>query len=165
MNKTFVAVIDGTKARFFTLQHPDFPEYESGPDLVEQECLTNNAKELQGKELWSNTKTGSNHGSSSKGHNYDDHRENHLLEFERSFAKEIVNRVVNLTKENESNQLILVAEPQILGTVREVLNHQVSKNLKVDELAKDLCKHRTGEIQEYLADKQLIPQRKFVNLR
>jgi protein required for attachment to host cells len=165
MNRTFVAVMDGTKARFFTLQYPDFPEYESGPDLVEHECLKNSTKELQGKQLWSNTKTGSNHGSGTKGHNYDDHRENHILEFERNFAKEIVNSLISLIQEYESNHLILVAEPQILGIVREVLNTQASKNLLIEELAKDLCKYKTGKIQEYLASKQLIPQRKFVNLR
>lgn len=163
MNKSLIAVIDGTKARLFTIKYPDFPEYQSGPDLIERECLTSTAKELQGKDLWSNTKTGSNHGSGTKGHNYDDHRDNHLQEFERNFAKEIAQHVIELMSKEDLRQLILVAEPQILGLLRNVL--QVSftkKNIEVEEIAKDLCKYKPQKIHEYLAELNLIPARKFV---
>jgi protein required for attachment to host cells len=163
MIRSFVAVINGTKARFFTLQYPELPQYESGPTLTEIECFTQTIKELQGKELWANTKTGSNHGSASQGHGYDDHRQNHLLEFERNFAREIVDKIINLIQEHQSEQIILVAEPQILGMVRDALNTQISKYHKIQELAKDLCKHKPLEIQEYLASKNLLPARKVVS--
>ena len=162
MNKSLVAVIAGTKARLFTVKYPEFPEYESGPDLIERECLTSTEKELQGKELWSNTKTGSNHGSGSKGHNYDDHRDNHLQEFERSFAKEIVSHINNLIVEEDLRQLILVAEPQILGLVRNALQGNLTNNIAIEEIAKDLCKLKSHKIQEYLASLDLIPARQFI---
>ncbi|MGH2412240.1 MAG: host attachment protein, partial [Microcystaceae cyanobacterium] len=108
MNQSVVAVIDSTKARFFTLEQPELPEYQSGPNLIERECLTNTAMELPGKELWANTKTGRNRGSGSQAHGYDDHRENHLGEFERSFAKEIVTKVLNLTQTYQSQNVLLV---------------------------------------------------------
>ncbi len=162
MNKSLIAVIDGTKARLLTVKYPDFPEYESGPDLIERGCLTSTAKELQGKDLWSNTKTGSNHSSGSKGHNYDDHRDNHLQEFERSFAKEIANHASKLISQEDLRQLILVAEPQILGLLRNALQGNLPKNIKVEEIAKDLCKYKPQQIQEYLAGLNLIPARKFV---
>lgn len=164
MNKSLIAVIDGTKARLFTVKYPDFPEYESGPDLIERKCLTSTAKELQGKDLWSNTKTGSNQGSGSKGHNYDDHRDNHLQEFERTFAKEIAHHVIELISQEDLRQLILVAEPQILGLLRNTLQGNCSKkNIEVQEIAKDLCKYKPKQIQEYLAELNLIPPRKFVS--
>ena len=175
MNQFFVAVIDGTRARFFTLEQPTLPEYESGPNLIEQECLANTVKELHGKELWANTKTGRNRGSGNKGHGYDDHRNNHLGELERSFAKEISTKIVSFTEnygsnQVSSNQVILVAEPQILGLLRESLNILAgrrldgmgSKNLHIQELAKDLSKLKPLEIHEYLADKNMIPARKVV---
>jgi protein required for attachment to host cells len=162
MNQSIVTVIDGMRARFFTLEPATSPEFESGPNLIEQDCLTNTAKELQGKDLWANTKTGRNRGSGSQGHGYDDHRQNHINEFERSFAKEIVSKILELTHANGVGQVILVAEPQILGFVREVLTPQLPKNLKLKELAKDLCKLKPLEIHEYLVDKDLLPPRKLV---
>lgn len=162
MNQSIVAVIDGMRARFFTLESVASPEYESGPNLIERECLTNSSKELQGKELWANTKTGRNRGSRSQAHGYDDHRQNHVDEFERSFAKEIVSKIVDLNDKSTVAQVVLVAEPQILGLIRDALTPQLPKNLKVKELAKDLCKFKPLEIHQYLADKNLLPPRKVV---
>jgi protein required for attachment to host cells len=160
MNQSLVAVIDGTKARFFTLEPAEAPEYQSGPNLIERESLSNMANELHGKELWSSTKSGGNRGSGGSHHGYDDHRENHIEQFERGFAKEVVSTLLNLTQEHHSQNLLLIAEPQILGIVRESLTSQLPKNLKVNELAKDLCKMKTLELHEYLADKELLPARK-----
>ncbi|NES81140.1 MAG: host attachment protein [Moorea sp. SIO2B7] len=163
MNQSVIAVIDGTRARFFTLEQPELPEYESGPNLIEQESLFNQAKELHGKELWANTKTGRNRGSGSQGHGYDDHRQNHIGEFERSFAKDIVGHIISLTQAHQSRQVVLVAEPQILGFVREVLTPQAPKNIKIQELAKDLCKLKPSKIHEYLSSKGILPARKVVS--
>jgi protein required for attachment to host cells len=162
MNHSIVAILDGSKARFFTLEPAQLPEYESGPNLIEQEGLSNEANELHGKELWANTKTGRNRGSANQAHGYDDHRQNHIGELERSFAKEIVTKIIDLTQKHHSQQVILVAEPQILGLVRDVLNPLAPKSLKIQELAKDLCKLKPLEIHEYLAEKSLLPTRKIV---
>jgi protein required for attachment to host cells len=163
MNQSVVAVIDGTKARFFTLEQAKFPQYESGPNLIEQEGLSNAANEMHGKDLWSNTKTGRNRGSGGQAHNYDDHRQNHIDEFERSFAKEIVTKLIELTQTHHIQQVILVAERQILGMVRDALTPQEPKHLKIQELAKDLCKLKPLELHEYLADKELLPARKVAS--
>ncbi len=71
MTKFAVAVINGTQARFFTLDSAATSEYESGPNLIEHECLSDSTKELQGRELWANTKTGRNRGLSGQDHSYD----------------------------------------------------------------------------------------------
>ena len=164
MNQAVVAVLDGTKARFFTLETAEFPEYESSPNLVEHQSLTNNAKELAGKDLWANTKTGRNRGSRSQGHGYDDHRQNHVSEFERSFAKEIESQIIELVQERDARQLLLVAEPQMLGLIRDSLAPHLPKNVKLQELAKDLCKLKPLDIHEYLAHKNLIPARNVVTV-
>ena len=162
MKQAVVAVLDGTRARFFTLETAEFPEYESSPNLVEHESLTNKTKELAGKDLWANIKTGGNRGSRSQSHGYDDHRENHLNEFERSFAKEIESKIIALVQERDARQLLLVAEPQMLGFIRESLTPHLPKNVKLQELAKDLCKLKPLDIHEYLAHKNLIPARNVV---
>jgi protein required for attachment to host cells len=163
MTQSIVAVIDGTNARFFTLEQAEVPEYQSGPNLVEKLSLSNEANELHGKDLWSSTKTGRNRGVGSRAHGYDDGRQSHLDEFERNFAKEIVNKIVELTQSYRAHQLILIAEPKILGTVRDAIASHIPKDLKIQELAKDLCKLKPLELHQYLADKELLPARKIVS--
>lgn len=163
MNQSVVAVIDGTKARFFTLEQAEVPEYQSGPNLIERKNLSNDTNELHGKDIWSDTKTGRNRGVKGQAHGYDDHRQNHLDEFERSFAKEIVNAIVNLTKSHHAQQLLLIAEPQILGTIRDAIAPNLPKHIKIQELAKDLCKLKPLELHQYLADRELLPARKIVS--
>ncbi|MDJ0511215.1 MAG: host attachment protein [Crocosphaera sp.] len=161
MNQALVAVMDGTKARFFTLEEAEFPEYQSSPNLVEHQCLTNAAKEMSGRELWANTK-GRNRGSRNQVHGYDDHRQNHISEYERHFAKDITQKITELLDQWESHLILLVAEPQMLGFVRESLTPHLPRKIKLEELAKDLCKLKPLEIHEYLAHKQLVPARKAV---
>lgn len=160
MSQYLVAAIDGTKARFLTLEPAEFPEYESSPKCVEHEGLFSSAKELSGQELWANVKTGRNRGAGGQSHRYDDRREQHLVEFERRFAQTIATRIADLAQENHVRQLVLVAEPQILGLMRETLGSGLPKNIETTELAKDLCHLKAHELHEYLANKQILPAQK-----
>jgi protein required for attachment to host cells len=164
MSQALVTIIDGTKARFLSLEPAEMPEYESGPNLIERKELLNPTKELSSEELWSTVKTGRNKGAGSVAHAYDDHRQNHLDEFERRFAQTIANEVVNLSQTYQTQQIFLVAEPQILGVVREALAPLLTKNknIQIQELAKDLCKLKPLEIHEHLAGKNLLPARRKV---
>ncbi|MDJ0737242.1 MAG: host attachment protein [Nostocaceae cyanobacterium] len=157
MSEYIVAVINGATARFLTLEPVEFPEMGGGPNLIEREDLHTSAKELQGQDLWANVKTGRNRGTGSKAHSYDDHRENHIVEFERRFAQEIANKIVDLTQVYQTQKLLLIAEPQILGLMREALASVLPKNIKTSELAKDLCQLKPNEIHDYLAKKDLVP--------
>ena len=160
MARFLVVAIDGTTARFFTLEPGEFPESESGPKLIEREQLNNPSNALHGQELWANTKTGRNRGSNGKAHAYDDRRQNHVTEFERQFAKDIASKIVELDRDFAAHQLLLVAEPQILGIARDPLSSVLPKSLRVSELAKDICHFKPQEIHEYLAKKALLPARR-----
>jgi protein required for attachment to host cells len=149
MNRCLVTVINGSRARFFTLEPPDELDLESSVKLVEQNTISNPAKEQQGKELWSNTKTGRNQGSGSQAHAYDDHRQNHLDEYERRFARTTADEIAKLAQTQNIQQLLLVAEPQILGSLRETVMSVLPSNLHIQELA----------IYEYLVTKKLLPYR------
>ena len=157
MVKFAVAVLNGTQARFFTLDSAAISEYESSPNLIEQEGLSDSTKELHGQELWANTKTGRNRGTSGQAHSYDDHRQNHEIEFEKRFANKISSAMLNLIKTNQARQLILVAEPQILGMMRESMTDKSFNSLKVKEVAKDICHFNVNQIHDYLAKKELLP--------
>ena len=157
MVKFAVAVINGTQARFFTLDSAAISEYESSPNLIEHKGLSDSTKELHGQELWANTKTGRNRGTSGQAHSYDDHRQNHEIEFEKRFANKISSAMLNLIKTNQARQLILVAEPQILGMMREAMTDKSFNSLKIKEVAKDICHFNVNQIHDYLAKKELLP--------
>lgn len=159
MNRFIVAVVNGTRARFLTLEPVDFP-YESGPNLVEQSELLSPLKEMAGQELWATPKTGRNRGNGSQGHNYDDHRDNHLVEFERRFASAIASQLTHLLQTHPASTLVLAAEPQILGLMRDCLSSSTAKSVNVHELSKDLCHLRPKDLHEYLANKGLLPARR-----
>jgi protein required for attachment to host cells len=163
MSEFLVVVVNRTKARFFTLEKAQIPEYESGPNLSERKELLNPTQDLAGKDLWANVKTGRNQGSGGQAHAYDDHRENHLMEFERRFAQAIADEIGNLSQQYNAHRLILVAEPQILGLLREAITPQLLKDLKVQELAKDLCQLKPLELHKHLATKELLPARQNVS--
>ncbi|MDJ0688439.1 MAG: host attachment protein [Xenococcaceae cyanobacterium MO_188.B32] len=165
MGKFAVAVINGTQARFFILDSAASSEYESGPNLIEHKGLSDSTQELHGQELWANTKTGRNRGSNGQAHSYDDHRQNHKLEFEKRFANKISSAMIDLIQANQAKQLILVAEPQILGIMRESMNDSLFKNLNIQEVAKDICHFNVNQIHDYLAKKELLPACKKVYSR
>lgn len=163
MAKFAVAVINGTQARFLTLDSVEILEYESSPKLIEQESLAE--KELQGQELWANTKTGRNRGTNGQAHSYDDHRQNHKIEFEKKFANKISKALLNLIKSFEVNHLILVAEPQILGLMREAMTDHLFDKITMTEVAKDICDFNVNEIHDYLTKKTTLPPCKKVYSR
>jgi protein required for attachment to host cells len=162
MNKYLVAVIDGARARFLTLELIGTFIDESNCHLVEHKGLFNSAKELQGKELWATTKTGRNQGAGSQAHTYDDGRENHLNEYGRRFARAIADQIIEFTQRQSIQQLVIVSESQILGILRESVIPLLPNTLNIRVIAKDLCKLKPSEIHEYLATKNLLPAHKFV---
>lgn len=157
MSQYLVAVMDGSKARFFTLNPGELDINEAGPDLIEQDPLHNAEKGMPGQDLWANTKTGRNQGRSGQAHSYDDHRSNHMAEFERRFAQAIMSRVLDLSQTQAVRHLVLVAEPQILGIIRQVMPSSLPQPLTVHEVAKDLCRMSGKELHTYLADRSLLP--------
>ena len=165
MVKFAVAVINGSQARFFTLDSAALSEYESSPNLLEKESLADSTRELHGQELWANTKTGRNRGSNGQAHSYDDHRQQHEIEFEKRFANKISKAMVNLIQTYQARHLIIVAEPQILGMLREVMTDNLFKNLNIHEVAKDICHLKSNQIHDYLAKKELLPACKKVYSR
>ncbi|EKQ66897.1 protein required for attachment to host cells [Leptolyngbyaceae cyanobacterium JSC-12] len=157
MQNYIVAVVSSAKAKLFILEPADFPEYEASPKLIEFEELNNSIQELHRQDFWSDTKPGRNRGTAGQAHGYDDHRGNHRVELERRFAQEIVTKLTQLITTKPLYQLLLIAEPHILGIMREVLIPELPKNLKFNELAKDLCQLKAHELYEYLAAKDLLP--------
>lgn len=159
MSPVLVVVTDGAKARFLTLEAATLPEFESSPQLIELENLSNPEQELSGQELWSGPQSQAGHYQEGKSlaHSYDDHRQDHRREYERRFVQAIATHVESLSPTDPAQQLLLVAEPHILGLLREVLLPRLPKTWQVRQLDKDLCHLNPQDLHQYLAEKDLLP--------
>jgi protein required for attachment to host cells len=158
MLNILVAVMNGTKARFFNLEAASLNQPEAGMTLVEQVGLFNPAHELADQDLWSTSKTGRNRSSAGRSHTYDDHREQHSVEFEKRFAHDIARHLLQLVQRDRIEQLILVSEPQFLGLMRDELTGLLPKQLEIIELAKAICQMTPSQIHQYLADHEILPR-------
>lgn len=150
-----VAVIDRAHARFLILVPAKIPE--DGFTLTEQTGLLLPEAEASGAELWSSTKTGRNRGPQGQAHSYDDHRQEHALEFERHFAREIATHMHQIVQDRQLQAVLLIAAPHILGLIRPALESVLPKTIELTDVAKDLCHLTPYEIQEYLIEQELIP--------
>jgi protein required for attachment to host cells len=150
-----IAVIDRAHARFLTLEPATIAD--AGFTLTEQTGLILPEGESSGAELWSSTKTGRNRGPQGQAHSYDDHRQEHAIEFERHFAHSIANHMKLIVQDRHLQTVLLVAAPQILGLMRQALEPILLETVKLTEVAKDLCHLTPYEIQSYLAEQELIP--------
>ncbi len=158
MNNVVVAVVDSAKARFLILEWAKFPEEAMGSRLVEVEGLANPVSQAQGQQLWSSTKTGRNLGGGGQAHSYDDHREHHQVEFQRRFTQAIATHLVNLVPQYQAQQLILIAESQLIGLLREAIASSTLAQLEITQVTKHLGHLPPFELQKYLAHEGLLPE-------
>lgn len=161
MNDYLVVVSSGGHSRFFALESAEFPELETSPRLVECGKIANPQKDVPGKELYSDSKTG--RGKAPGGgpsHGYEDHRSQHRDEFDRRFAKRIVDETKRLMKERKPRRVIMVAPAQMLGLLRQAMGAIQKSDLKVKELPKDMSKFTPEQIHKNLAKEGILPPRK-----
>ena len=159
MQVILVIVADGAAARFFTLESSATPEYESSPYLVAGETIANPSQELTGEELWSAPQSQVGHYQGSV-QNYDDHRQQHQVEYERRYAAQIVDKIQDYRQSHHVDELIIVAEHKLLGLLRDVL----PKIPNIVELDKNLSHLNPKEIHEYLAKQDVLPASIIPNL-
>ncbi|WP_371153903.1 host attachment family protein [Jannaschia sp. 2305UL9-9] len=74
----------------------------------------------------------------------------HELQKER-FATDLADRLYKMAHAGEFDRLILVASPQVLGTMRGALHQEVSDKV-IGEVAKTLTNHPLHEIESIVSD-------------
>lgn len=147
MERIVVVAIGNDLARFFTLEQAEWPEYESGPHLIEQGNLA--PSKLSEARLWTKiTKKQSHNIKSLPKDSY---------QFERKFAQEITGEIIHLIRIKQGQKLILIARPQIINLVHKFFTPTLFHNLHIQELSKDLSHFNSNQIHRYLAQKQLLP--------
>lgn len=160
MSQYCVVVTSGARARFFTLESSQFPELESGPNLVELTALSNPQHDAAGTQLWSEPKTGRNRGGiGGAAHGYDDHRTQHEEEYDRRFAHDVAEECHRLSQAHGASEVVLVSQKRMLGHLRAAMESR-RNGLQTTEIAKDLSKLSARELHEHLARESLLPPRR-----
>lgn len=154
MHSYLVAVVDGAHARFFSLTADEFSEVElSSPHLNEHSSLNNTEKPMA-------TKGANNNLIGRKHHGHRHEKTTQHEEINRRFANKVAQHIGTLAESFNGHHLILVAEPHILGHLRDSLSHQVATKMSIYELAKDLCRLSAHDLEKYLISKQVLPSSK-----
>ncbi|MDY7033822.1 MAG: host attachment protein [Thermodesulfobacteriota bacterium] len=156
-----LVVSSETHTRFFTLESAESPEVESGPNLISQGELSNTEREMPKSTLFADSKTG--RGRTPKGgavHGYDDHRTHHEEEFERFFARKIMEKTRQLARVSHNNHVVIAASARMLGFLRQEMDILHRDGLQVQQLAKNMTQFSPWEIHDRLAREQLVPPRK-----
>lgn len=158
MSDYCVVLVDGSRARLFSLEHPAQPEMESGPNLVEHEDLVNPEGRATEGSMWSDAKTGRNRAAAGgPAHGYDDHRNNHQDEFGRRFARSVAAEVSKFVNAHKVGHVVMVAQSQMLGFLRPEFEGLARSGVKLSEFGKDLIKLSAKELHQHLANNDLLP--------
>jgi protein required for attachment to host cells len=160
MNHTCVIVADSKRARFFGVEAADEPRHRL--TLVERTVLVN--PDLEGArrngagrtktERVSNRQAGDVHPIEAK-------RQQHELEIERRFAREIARHAGETTAGWKEGAVVLIAEPRLLGLGRHYVREALQPAVKLKEVAKNYAKLTAAELREQpgLASMLSIPGR------
>jgi protein required for attachment to host cells len=155
MTKWCIMVADGSRARLFTAE---FHAGESAAALKEREDLVSLERNLTGREIFANVKSGRNREArNAQAHGYDDHRTRHREEMERKFSKQIAAATATIVKKHASDWLVIVAEPRLLGLLRKPLDAKLPKGLPRIELREDLSWHALPQIRRVLERRGVLP--------
>ncbi len=163
MSLPYVIVANSSTARFFRVQAAELPELESGPNLIEELKKENPEGGVSGREVFSDPKSGRNRissGGSGAGHQYDEHRDDHLREMEKQFAETLAGESARRAMAAYTGKLIVVATPHMLGLLRPQIAKKSSNGIQVIEVSADVVKESPIALHHYLADKNLLPERR-----
>jgi len=172
MSRFGVVAAEVARARIFTLEVPEVPEFDPGPRLVERETLANPQRLAHESDIWSDTRRGA-HREHVQGqragqtvgiphHNFDEHREQNQRAHNRAFAKQIVDRIHKIAASEDVDRVILCAEKQMLGYLRPALN-SINNGIEIREVPKGLANLSPHELHRRLAKEgHLPPQRNRV---
>ncbi len=157
MNSICIIVADGGLARFLGIEEVDSPRARLS--LVERTVLKNSADlKVLGASVTGRvrTETNTNRGSGPV-HPMAAQRERHRGELDRRFAMEITRQAADLTQSWAQGTVVLVAEPQLLGLMREPMRKALHPGIELKELAKDYTHLTPTELHAHLELNRLVP--------
>ena len=157
MARTCIIVVDSAHARFFTLEIPEEPSIDGGARFVEHQDLVNPEADIPERALFSDRRGSAHASPKGAAHALDDGRERHRQELERRYVRRLVDETERFVQREQARRLLLVAEPRLLGVVREQLRYDRLRQIEVIELGENLCQRPIAQIQSILALRGVVP--------
>ena len=155
MKNTCLIVADGSRARLFVVVPADSPRRKLR--LAERVTLVNQETRARGRNGAGRVKSERNtNRQAGPMHPIGAQRERHRLEHERRFGAEVVEHALKLTADWDRGVMVLIAEPRLLGLMRERLRSALRSEIKLEELAKDYSGLSTTELERVVVDQRLI---------
>lgn len=153
MANTCVVVADGARARLFIV---DTSEADKAR-LVEMEDLVNTEYRARGADVLPKVRSTRNTGrQSGPVHPYAQRRLRHRLELEKRFAQDVAGKVAGLTQSWGHGSVILIAEPRMLGLLREAGRGVPKHGVTTKELAKDYTQLTVSELHQHLVESGIM---------
>lgn len=154
MANCYIIAADGARARMFELQKD--ATLQAGSRLVEKIDLVNTAYTARGKAAPRVRTERNTSRQAGPMHPQDAERDWHRREVERRFAREVVAHVGALLQGNSAGKLVIVAEPRMLGMLRESLRGATAKRIIISELARNHTHLTPSRLHQRLAADDLI---------
>ena len=156
MTQFIVSVFSYRWARLLTFNDEKLLN-DSMPKLGQVQEIANPIQSEQGRVLWTEIMSGRNRGVGSHAHAYDDRRDRHVNEYERRFVEAVARATLVLACKQHSRCIVLAAEPKLMSLVRRAVGPLLLKGMLVKEIVKDLDNLTLPELQQYLAQQNLLP--------
>lgn len=161
MNRTCIVVADAKLARFYGVEAVESPHLRT--KLVELTVLANPNSDLKtlGESVTGRPRTETNtNREAGPVHPIGAQRERHRDEFDRRFVREIARQAGGITKGWKDGAVVLVADPRLLGLMREPLRKALSRGIELKELAKDYAHLTASELHDHLSLNSIVPVRR-----
>lgn len=163
MKHTGIVAADATRARLYTFDELTAPVDVPTQELRERVTLVDPARRHRASELFSDTRPGLDRAPSGRGFALDDRRDAALQHMDREFAADIAEACRELVRAHGCNRLIVAASPRMLGLLRE-LGEFGRLGVELCEIDRNLVHLSSSELQDYLAERGLLPARERVGL-
>jgi len=153
VDEIIVVVTDGGFARLYRVESLD--DARPAARLVERALV-------QHPDVGARSSTGQPHSETNTNreagpvHPMGAQRERHRVEHERRFARDIARTAAAVTKDWARGTVVLVAEPGMLGLLREPLRAALGRAVLLKELAKDYGGLSSSELLDRLSKNGII---------
>lgn len=162
MKRACIAIVDAARARIYTYdQTTGAGQSTPAGALHEAIDLVNPGR--RGHDPYSTTKPGVKRSAPGSG-TTDDHRDAHVDELDRRFARHVVSEIDRIAREQAYDRVLLVASPAMLGELRGV-DRALRPELQVEYIARDLARLTSPQIHDHLAQLRLVAPRRPVAVR
>ncbi|HEX9672595.1 MAG TPA: host attachment protein [Burkholderiales bacterium] len=159
MENICVVVADGKGARIFLLEESAAPR--AAVRLLERGTLSNADLRSRGRSVTGRVRTETNtNREAGPVHPMGAQRERHRIELERRFSVEVARKAAALARNWATGSVVIVADPRMLGFLREAVRVALTPGIQVKELAKDYAHLTASRLRDHLTEDGVLPARR-----